>query len=135
MSTKVGTGFHKLHRSWVRVDGSSTKLDDSGIRIWYMDYRYITRNGSIIFNQMDGQLKEQLDRIERKLDELLELVPVIDLLGKLLIRSHEAAERLGLNKDTISQNDKIGKYEEVGHRRTYIEVGELQVIKKRKRKK
>ena len=73
-------------------------------------------------------------RIEQKLDELLELAPAIRAIGKLLIRSNEAAKRMDLNKDTLSQNKKVSRYEEVGIRRTYIELGELDVVKKRKRK-
>jgi hypothetical protein len=75
---------------------------------------------------------EQLDRIEAKLDELLEQVGA---LTKILVRSKTAAKQMGLNKDTLTRNKKISKYEEVGHRRTYVEIGEVGVIRKRERKR
>lgn len=78
--------------------------------------------------------QEQLNRIERKLDELLELAPVLETLGRLLVRSHTAGKALGLNKTTLTQNKKVTKFEEVGHRRVYVEVGEINVVKKRKRR-
>ena len=72
---------------------------------------------------------EQLSRVEKKLDQLLELLQPI---SKILVRSKEVVKALGLNKDTLSQNRKVSKYEEVGHRRTYVEIGEVSVVKKRK---
>lgn len=72
------------------------------------------------------------DEQEKKLDRALEL---LETLSKILVRSNAAAKALGLNKDTLSQSNKISRYEEVGHRRTYVEVGELSVIKKRRKKK
>lgn len=72
-----------------------------------------------------------LERIERKLDELLELAPIIKALGKVLVRINVAGKQAGLSKDTLHHNDKVKKYQEVGHKRTYVEIGDVSVVKKR----
>jgi hypothetical protein len=74
------------------------------------------------------------ERLEAKIDRLLELAPTIEALGQLLIRQNKAAEQLGLNRCTLSANQKVSKYEEVGKRRTYIEVKDVQVVKKRRKR-
>jgi hypothetical protein len=86
--------------------------------------------------------KETAERIEAKLDKileneakLLEITPVIAAMGPVLIRRKTANERTGMDPKTITQNGKIDKYEEVGHRRVFIEVGDLAVIKQRRRRK
>jgi hypothetical protein len=78
------------------------------------------------------EMKRQLIGIGVKLDELLELAPTILMLGKLLVRIGKATRQLELNKDSLSQNKSITKYEEFGHRRTFVEIGELVVVKKRR---
>lgn len=90
------------------------------------------RNQKWIEEHLGDPDDDRLTRIEQKLDDMKEMV---DLLGRLLVRSHDAGKRLGLSKDTLSQNDKVTKYEEVGHRRTYVEVGDLRVVKKRRKKR
>jgi hypothetical protein len=77
---------------------------------------------------MSVMTKEQED----KLDELLELLRP---LNKILVRINAAEKQLGFSKGTLSKNDKVTKYEEVGHKRTYVEIGELRVVKKRRKKK
>lgn len=74
---------------------------------------------------------ERITRLEQKLDELLELMRP---LNGLLIRQHEATKRLGLSPNALSRNGKLTKYEQIGSTRTYIEVGELAAIKKRKKR-
>lgn len=79
-------------------------------------------------------MSEDLERIEKKLDEVLAALPMIHALGSVLVRLNTVNERVGLNKNTISQNDKIPKYEIEKQRKTFIEVKDIAVIKKRKRK-
>ena len=70
---------------------------------------------------------------EDKIDRLLEIVPIIEALGAVLVRRHTATKRAGLGQNTITANDKITKFEEIGAmRKTYIEIGELSAIKQRK---
>lgn len=80
-----------------------------------------------------------LERIEKKLDEqqriLDEALPIIQVLGAILVQRKVANQRLGLNKNTLAKNDKVAKYEEDGHRRTYVEVRDLAVLRRQKRKK
>lgn len=77
-------------------------------------------------------MTEDLSRLEEKLDEVLKALPMIYALGSVLVRRQTAIERIGLNKNTLDQNPNITKYEEDGHRRTYVEVGEIAVVKQRK---
>ncbi len=77
--------------------------------------------------------ESQADRLERKLDELLDLAPIIESLGKLLVRRRTANEELGLDKNTLSKNEQINKFEEFGTRKTFIEIGHIVAVKQRKR--
>lgn len=78
---------------------------------------------------------EQAARLEEKIDKLLELAPTINAIGSILVRRRTATERIGLNKNTLSQNKKIAKFEEPASNRTFIEIGEVQVIRQRKKPK
>jgi hypothetical protein len=78
--------------------------------------------------------EEQAERLEQKLDKILELAPTIEALGSILVRRKTVVDRVGLNKNTLSQNKNIEKYEAVGERKTFIEVGEIAVVKRRKRR-
>lgn len=78
--------------------------------------------------------EEQAERLEQKLDKILELAPTIEALGSVLVRRQTVVDRVGLNKNTLSQNKNIEKYEAVGERKTFIEVGEIAVVKRRKRR-
>lgn len=73
-------------------------------------------------------------RLEEKLDAIIEALPTIYAFGRILVQRKTVNERTGLNKNTISQNKNIDKFEEIGHRRTYIEIGQIPVVKQRKRK-
>lgn len=75
---------------------------------------------------------EQADRLEKKIDQLLALAPTIDALGSVLVRRNNVTERLGLNKNTLSQNGNIAKFEESGSRKTFIEIGDVAVLRQRK---
>jgi len=81
--------------------------------------------------------KETAERLEKKIDRLLDIVPNVEALSRILIR-RRTAQRSGVTGSTIDRNDRVRKYEEIGHERTFIEIGDVQVIQrrvKRKRKK
>lgn len=80
-------------------------------------------------------------RLEAKLDEfiagqaaILDALPTIHALGAVLVQRKTVNERTGINKNTLSQNKSIEKFEEIGHRRTFIQIADVPVIKQRKRK-
>lgn len=73
---------------------------------------------------------EQANRLEEKLDKLLELAPTIDALGSVLVRRNAAIERTGLSKNVF--NDK--GFEEIGKRKTFVEVSEIAAVKKREKR-
>jgi hypothetical protein len=75
---------------------------------------------------------EQAARLEEKLDRLDRITPIIEALGAILVRRNTVNDRVGLNKNTL--NNKPA-FEEIGKRKTYIEVGEVAVVKRRKRNK
>jgi low affinity Fe/Cu permease len=79
-------------------------------------------------------MTEDISRLEDKLDELLEALPLIYALGAILVPRQTVNERVGLNKNTLAQNENVTKYEEVGKRKTYVEVGSVAVVKQRKRR-
>lgn len=74
---------------------------------------------------------EQAIRLEEKLDKLLELVPTIEALGAVLVRRKTAIERGDLHRNTL--NDKA-TFQEVGKRRTFIEINDVPVVKTRKKR-
>jgi hypothetical protein len=79
-----------------------------------------------------------LERIEKKLDDqqrvLDDVLPILYALGSILVPRQTVNERVGLNKNTLAQNDKVTKYEAVGVRKTYVEIGEVAVVKQRKKR-
>lgn len=80
------------------------------------------------------RLEAKLDRFIEGQAAILDALPTIHALGAVLVQRKTVNERTGLNKNTISQNKNIDKFEEIGHRRTYIEIGQVPVTKQRKRK-
>ena len=72
-------------------------------------------------------------RLEEKLDAIIEALPTIHALGAVLVQRKTVNQRTGLNKNTISQNKNIDKFEEIGHRRTFIQIADVPVVKQRKR--
>ncbi len=79
-------------------------------------------------------MSDDLKRIEDKLDEVLNALPMIYAIGSILVQRQTAIDRTGINKNTLDQNKNIGKYEEVGKRKTYIEIGSVSVVKQRKKR-
>lgn len=75
---------------------------------------------------------EQLKELNEKLDRIVDALPTIEALGRILIRRRTAARR-GIAETTIDTNKTIQKFEEIGHKRTFVEIGEVAVIQKRKR--
>lgn len=71
-------------------------------------------------------------RLEQKLDAIIDALPTIHALGAVLVQRKTVNDRTGINKNTLSQNKNIDKFEEIGHRRTYIEIGQIHVTKQRK---
>lgn len=69
---------------------------------------------------------EQLLELNAKLDRIL---PIIEALGSVVIRRKDVVDRAGLNKNTLNGKDML---EEVGKRKTYIAIGEIPVVKRRK---
>ena len=55
-------------------------------------------------------------------------------LNDLLIAAAYVTKAKWLNKNTISQNDKLAKFEELGKRRVLMTLESISVIKNRKRK-
>ena len=86
-------------------------------------------------DRADNLTPDEIHRIEEKLDRLLDLAPIIESLGRILVRRKTATQRAGLHSNTISNNSKIDKFEAVGGRRTFIELGEISVVKKRPKRK
>jgi hypothetical protein len=70
--------------------------------------------------------------LEQKIDELLELAPIIRALGAVVIRNGTVTDRTDLHKNTLSKRDD---WVDAQKRKTYIEVGEIAVIKRRKGKR
>lgn len=77
-------------------------------------------------------MSEDLKRIEEKLDEVLNALPMIYALGSVLVRRTTAIERTGVHKNTLDSRDS---YREKDRRRTYVEIGEIPVTKNRKKAK
>jgi hypothetical protein len=77
--------------------------------------------------------REEFDLLNAKLDRILQMETTVNALGRILIRRRTAVDR-GVSAATIDGNNKISKLEEIGHKRTYVEIGEVAVIPQRKRK-
>lgn len=76
-------------------------------------------------------MTDDLTRLEEKIDALLDALPAIDALASLLIPMPVAVERTGLHRNTL---DRKSVYNEVGKRKSYIEVREIQAVKRRKKR-
>jgi hypothetical protein len=83
---------------------------------------------------MDRTLtSEDFDRIEAKLDTLLEYSPALQALGEMLVEADYLAQVKGLNKKTISQNKKLEKFNEIGGRKLLVKIESVPVIQNRKK--
>lgn len=80
-------------------------------------------------------MTDDLTRLESKLDELLKALPMLYALGAILVPRHVVNQRVGLNKNTLEQNRDVTKYKVEKSNRTYVEVGEISAIVKRKAKR
>jgi hypothetical protein len=73
---------------------------------------------------------KELRRLQQQVDYLTQLVkPLCDLL----IYADDVTKARGLNKNTISQNDKLEKYNKPGERKLLISIASVPVIRNRKR--
>lgn len=73
-------------------------------------------------------MTDDLARLEEKIDRISDIV---ERLGIVIVRRADVINRAGLHKDRL--NNTPG-FEEQGKRKTYIEIGEIPVVKRRKRK-
>lgn len=80
-------------------------------------------------------MTEDEKRLERKIDELLELAPTIRALGEVLVERTTVNERLGLNRNTITKNEKLEKFAPVGQRKTLLQIRDIAVIRTKKHRK
>jgi hypothetical protein len=87
---------------------------------------------TLIRDVVSGLLTDSQNELDARLDAITRQAPVLDALGRVLIRSKTATERAGLHPTTLSKNKKTEKFEQVGSTRTYIELGELAVVQKRR---
>jgi len=73
-------------------------------------------------------------RLEEKLDQVIDALPIIYALGDLLVTRGEVNRTRGLNKNTIAQNDGIATFEPVGIRKTLIEIKDITVLRKKRKR-
>jgi hypothetical protein len=80
-------------------------------------------------------------RLERKIDLFLErteamdaALPALQALGELVVEADYVTKAKRLNKNTISVNDKLEKFNGIGQRKTLIKLQSVAVVKNRKRK-
>jgi len=76
---------------------------------------------------------EQADRLERKLDQLLLHAPTLEALGEVLVEAEYITKVKRLNRNTISENEKLEKFQGIGKRKLLIKVSSIPVVKQRKR--
>ena len=78
-------------------------------------------------------LLERIAPFADKLDEIAEVLPIIETLGDVIVfRKHEVDEAIGLNKQTLWKSKKT--YEEVGHRKVYVNLETVSVYNSKKKK-
>lgn len=83
----------------------------------------------------DNITHKEFAELSQKLDAVIDALPVIYALGSVLVRLKDANDALGVGKNTLSNNNAITKYEAVGERKTFVSVGDLRVVEKKKSKK
>lgn len=79
--------------------------------------------------QAKNLTSQEIAELSEKIDRIL---PIVEALGAILVRRNTVIERTGCNKNTLNSRER---FEEVGKRKTYIEIGEVPVVKSRKRNK
>jgi hypothetical protein len=89
-------------------------------------------------NKLDV-LIERVNALENTVRDLTEIIqklsPVVDIMGRVLIRRHTVNERLGFSKDTLSKSRKITKFQPIGERKVFVQIGELSFVRQYKRTK
>ena len=81
------------------------------------------------------RLDERLNKLEKKMDWLLEMAPIIDALGSSLIRRPTPTTKAGIHPTTLSKNDNIERFEQVGHKGVFIDVGGASLVRTDRRRK
>ena len=80
-------------------------------------------------------LLEAILPLKGKIEQLTEVLPIIETLGEaVLFRKHEADEIFGLNKQTLSKSSRAETFDEVGVRKTYVNLKSLTVYRGRRKK-
>lgn len=79
--------------------------------------------------------KRSQEAVEQKLDRVIEALPALYALGELLIEADFVTKAKHLNRKTISQNDKLEKFQELAHRKVLMKLSSIPVIRQRKRRK
>jgi len=75
----------------------------------------------------------ELEELANKIDRLLRLAPALETLNTLLIEADYVTKAKRLNKKTISENDKLEKYKQLGgHRKILLTIESVPVIRDRK---
>lgn len=82
------------------------------------------------------KLLESILPMQKQLDEIMEVVPLIETLGEaVMFRKMEADQIFGLNKGTLSKSQKAETFDEMGKRATYVNLRSLTVYRSKRRKK
>lgn len=79
--------------------------------------------------------EEQAERLEQKLDTIIDALPALEALGELLVEADLVTKTKGLNPKTISKNNNLEKYQAVGKRKLLLKLSTVPVIRQRKPKK
>ena len=73
--------------------------------------------------------KETREKIDLMFERFTRMEQTIEALGEILVR------RRTLVGSTLDRNDDVKKFEEVGHDRVYIEIGDVRVLKRPPKKR
>jgi hypothetical protein len=73
--------------------------------------------------------KQDYDELNQKIDLIL------NILSGVLVEADYLTKVKGLNKRTISQNEKLEKFNEIGKRKLLIKLESVPVVRARKRSK
>lgn len=79
--------------------------------------------------------EEQAERLEQKLDTIIEALPALEALGELLVEADFVTKTKGLNPKTISKNKNLEKFQAIGKRKLLLKLSTVPVIRQRKPRK